>query len=280
MNNLSYIAFLRLCCGHCFMHNKRFPPEFAAEFDHTGMHIDYCGRTLNAGWYSALENTWNGRCNIVLSGPSIKTIAHPRLLARSFSIWVNNSPTLALAVGVQPSMYLVADPDFIERQYDSFEKFSAISESCMISFAGASQLLEAGSPVERPFYVFDDMRFPFRRRYIRGSDSHSLNSINNCHTVATTAVRAAMLMGFTEIYIFGLDLGGTERFYAEAKPEPSRLDSYHEEICAEFRKIAAEAREKGVKLVNCSPVSRLPVDIMEIRDPNDALAGSLASVYC
>ena len=74
------------------------------------------------------------------------------------------------------------------------------------------------------------------------------------------------------------DNAGTERFYAELKPEPNRLDPYHEEICAEFRKIAAEAREKSVKLVNCSPVSRLPVEIMEILDPNDALAGSLASL--
>lgn len=254
------------------MHNGRFPPEYEVEYDHKGVAIDYCGRHLSAGWYSALANTRKGRCHIVLSGPSVKMIEDPSLIGGSYSIWVNNSPRLALEADVQPSMYLVVDPDFIGRQFDSFQKFSAVSESYMISFAGASQLLECGNAAERPVYIFDDMRFPFRRRRLRGRTSHSLNAIRDCHTVAATAVRAAMLMGFTEIYIFGLDLGGTKRFYTEKNPEPSRLDAYHGEICEEFRKIAEEADVTGVKLFNCSPVSRLPRDIIEICDPNEALA--------
>lgn len=271
MRNLPFMTYVRLFCGHGFMHNCHFPPDFEVECDHKGVVIDYLGRTLSAGWYSALEGTRGGRCHIVLSGPSVAEVARPERLAECYSIWVNNSPKLALSAGVRPSLYLVADPDFIERQFASFHQFSELSDASMISFAGAARLLERGAPVPRPVYLFDDSRYPFRRRRGLGMEIHGANTVKGCHTVATTAVRAAMRMGFSEIYIFGLDLGGSKRFYAEQSPEPSRLDAWFGEISAEFRNLAREASARGVKLVNCSPVTCLPADIMEIRNPEAVL---------
>jgi hypothetical protein len=251
-------------------HNRHFPPSFEVDADHLGLNISRCGHSLRAGWYSALADTRRGACNIVLSGPSVKSIIEPARLGREFSIWVNNSPVLATAAGVRPSLYLVVDPGFVRRNPDPFLANCANADLCISSFICLSHLLRQRQWNGARAFVCDDPRMPLRRSNCGRVATGGSNLLDGGHTVAHAACRAAMLMGFKELRLFGLDLGG-QRFYGETKPEPSRIERQFLDICAEMEQLAADARLAGVSIVNCSPNSRLPASIIGKADPNEVL---------
>jgi hypothetical protein len=271
MQDFLYWLYLRLAGGRSNWHNRHFPPSFEVACDHASIQLECRGHRMQAAWFSSLTGTKTGRCHIVLSGPSIKTIKKPSLLGSKYSIWVNNSPVLAIEAGVRPSLYLVCDRGYVKRQLASFQKFSALSDACLNPFCVPHELLLRADCVAHKTYLFDDPAIPLRRQK-RDDGPVTLNCIKGGHSVGVTALRAAMQMGFGEILLFGLDLGGQARFYDEAHPEPSNLQRQHAIICAEFTAVADEAHAAGVKIMNCSPQSRLSDEIFEKCDPNDALA--------
>jgi hypothetical protein len=78
------------------------------------------------------------------------------------------------------------------------------------------------------------------------------------YDAGTSAINLAYHFGATEIVLLGYDMGGG-RWFAGEHPHPMPVIPE-----AHFRKhmeplpwIAADARRKGVRIVNCSPISRV-----------------------
>jgi KDO transferase-3 len=89
-------------------------------------------------------------------------------------------------------------------------------------------------------------------------------------SVACAALQVAWLMRFNEVRIYGMDLGGPARFYAEgAQAEPSGLDqAYETALLPWFKEFAARCCGPEFRVFNCSDSSRLPADVLPRRDPN------------
>lgn len=276
MKAFAYFLFLRFFGGRSNWHNRSFTPDLQATFDHEYVYLWNGSHRMKARWYSTLNNTMSGRCNIVLSGPSIKTISteKKKKLGDVFSIWVNNSPILAEEIGLKPSLYLVSDHRMIARHIDNFMRFSRLSDSYVISYHVAEALLRRASPTGNS-YIYENLRRPFRRARLNKGDEESFpatrNGIWESDSVVIPAVRLAMFMGFKEIYIFGLDLNGALHFFPEKKLNPPFEGKNFRRIVADFRDVAREAERQGVKIINCSPNSRLGSDILEKRDPDSIL---------
>lgn len=271
-------ALLRTCWGRSYWHHRKNPPDFHCDYDHRRMLFSRGAYSLRAGWYSALRGTERGRCHIVLSGPSVSGIREPHHLGGACSIWANGSPALAVAAGITPSFYVVTDGGFFRRRRDDYLRYARLAMANLINFNGVSELLRFASPAGE-FHVFDDPASPWHRarptkRSGRLESGENANCLRVGSSVAITCLRAAMDLGFTEIYVFGLDLGGggEPRFYRELKPEPSRLLKDHDEIVGELREIAGWARQQDVRIVNCALSSRLAESVFPKADPNDILA--------
>lgn len=277
---LAYRIWLRIFGGREYWHYRKFPHGTHIDCDHRRVWISRGGNCLRAEWYSALRNTQRGRCNIVLSGPSVAGIHQPKLLGRHYSIWANGSPVLALAEKIRPSLYIVADTGFLRRRLSDYMQYAGAAQSCLISFAGAAELVRRVSPVGR-FHVFDDPASPWHRvRYevtqsgeaCFSADANT-NSIRVGLSVAISCLRAAMDLGFSEIDIYGLDLNASGRFYRERSAEPSWLDLHYENIRQELMEASVYARQCGIRITNCSQCSRLDEAVFPRRDPNAVLDG-------
>jgi hypothetical protein len=263
---LSNLA-LRFDGGKAYWHNRLFPLRLHAALDHRGVHLALDGRVLRAGWYSALRDQFTGTCHIVVSGPSVQTIRDPTRLCSHFNIWANGSPALALEHQISPDLYVTCDTGFLERQLSTFVRYSERSSATLLSFTAAATLLRFGTTAGS-CYLYDDTRKPFRLPV--NLPRLDANAIVSGHSVAVICVNAALDLGFRDLRIFGLDLGGG-RFYAEQKAEPSSLDKNFESICDDFRRLRKLADEKEARILNCSPHSRLPESIFERSCPNRAL---------
>lgn len=277
---LLYRAGLRIFLGREYWHYRKFPPDLHFDFDHRRVLMKYRSHSLRASWYSSLRGTQRGRCHVILSGPSVGVVREPRLLGGEYSIWANGSPALAEQAGITPSLYVVTDGGYIRRRRRDYVHYAGRAQGVLLNFNGASELLRHEVPAGN-FYLFDDPASPWRRarppegpeRDARLDCDENTNCIRVGLTVAVTCLQAALDLGFTEIYVFGLDLGGpARRFYREGSPEPSRLREHRQEILREMALIAARARERDVSITNCSPLSGLPETIFPRADPNEVLA--------
>jgi hypothetical protein len=264
---------LRFAQGRRQWHNRLYPPSLDVAFDHHEIVMARRGRELKAGWYSALHHSRQGRCHIVLSGASVATIERPEWLGSHYSIWVNGSPELAFRVGILPELYVVSDPTFVRRCPDVFRRYAAGARRHLISFAVAAEVLRAASGCDG-CYLYDNWRTPFRRaRFGAESDETETrpmgrNQIREGRSVVLTALRAAMALGFSEILVFGLDLGGGGRFYQERAPQPTTLLDDRGVVLRELAEVADEAEQRGITILNCSPDSAVGDDIFPRYDPN------------
>jgi len=268
MQDLLFRIKLRVLGGQKNWHNRRFPPSFKGQISEDALELSYKGHSMNVQWLSSLKGS--GACNIILSGPSVTEIKKQRLLGSNFNIWVNGAVCLAQEVNIKPSLYLVSDPSYIKKRMADFVSFSNSSSKTLINFASLSELLKRVDSINDRFYLFDDSRMPFREPSefpVRFPE----NAIRGGHSVAVSAIRIAFRMGFSEVFLYGLDLGGGSRFYQEGRAEPSYMNRDFEVIRREMREISMEASSLGVKLWNCSPNSRLDSSIIKHIEPNVAL---------
>ena len=79
--------------GRDWKHNRDFPPSFRVREKDGHLEFKTSNKNSTTGLPAqTMENSLSGACNILLSGPSIKTIENPGLLGNRYTIGVNGSP--------------------------------------------------------------------------------------------------------------------------------------------------------------------------------------------
>jgi hypothetical protein len=74
----------------------------------------------------------------------------------------------------------------------------------------------------------------------------------------TSAINLAALFGATEIVVLGMDMCGGRWFTSEwAHYLPNPPESDFRRHMGPLPSIAADAKAKGIRIVNCSPISRV-----------------------
>lgn len=102
---------------------------------------------------------------------------------------------------------------------------------------------------------------PHAKRIGRTPTHESLSDDPACvagYDAGTSAINLAVLFGAVDVIVLGMDMGGGRWFTGEVKhylPQPPESDFQRHMSC--LPAIAEDAKRKGIRIVNCSPVSRV-----------------------
>lgn len=287
MRGLLYRTWLRLSSGRERWHDRKFPPHFIFEpIDEQRAVCEWAGVRLTVGT-SALPQGGRDSAHLLLSGPSVREIRDPEVLRTRPLMCVNGSPIL---LGDRHfDHYHVVDRSYPTKHKAEFENHVTRCGYFWIGMEMLQQLMETSDPsfLKRiPFQVYDDYRRPFRtarRKPVEEENEDCVcaselicfsrnlkKGLFHSPTVAYSAIQLLYHLYPGTIYVFGLDLGDTGRFYASDTPQT--LERSRQRIFAEMALASAVFRDSGRVLLNCSPISALPITHMERWDPGSALA--------
>ena len=265
--------------GKGWRHNRRFPPSFRIREENDHLEFSTSNGNSTSGLLArTMENTQSGDCNILLSGPSVKSIQNPDLLGKRYTIAVNGSPELLLKYGIACNAYVVTDRSFLRKRTADFLRFARHSENCFLSYDGIMALLNTGVRMDGVrICVFERSKSPFRKYrrireqpYFARSFSKGLGTYG---TIAYTALQVAFCLGFRKVYLFGLDLSLEGRFYPEEEMLLQRLHhNWQTGIIEPFTLVGGMVTKGEWSVINCSTQSMLPESILPKMDPNQALS--------
>lgn len=196
----------------------------------------------------SVPREWVGERSFVLcGGESLKAQRHlvPRLKGR--------------VIAVKHGVMLRPDADVL---FFAGERAEEIAPPLLKVFTGKTIVVRGkGHPVfpahaKRIWRTTDHASFSSDPTMVAGFDA------------GTSAINLAILAGSMEVIVLGYDMGGGRWFNGEIKhylPQPPEID--FQRHMAPLPLLAADAKAKGIRIVNVSPTSR--VDCFE-RAPLEA----------
>src|SRR4051812_37350578 len=290
MRSLAY----RLFAARGLWHNRIFTATQAIERQPTGGYLVRWPKygKLQARSIAELP-VYGNKAGILASGPSIACLTDLKRLFNIPTACVNGSISAAERAGVRVPYYFVSDYTFILQNPDRFisgaQRADAVILTPMTLFA-AMALAPDGLSGSK-LYLRDDLRLPFKKQRPKRDDLivdpavlvhptrdifFSLEPVRGTFPAATVvydAIQVLFGIGYEQLYMFGVDLNSSGRFYHERKPSPSRLHaSYENSILPAFELVRDYCQRFDRKLTNCSVSSRLPSEIIPKADGNKVIS--------
>ncbi|VVE11244.1 hypothetical protein [Pandoraea anhela] len=273
-------------------HNERLWPHARIERDAMGAieRFTWRGHHVPLARRAELQRLRRLPCHIIASGPSIAEIDY-EALPMHHVMGVNGAIALIHVAPVKFDYYCILDAGFVRQRPDLARRIVARDLVLFVTPVVLARLLEMFpmSAFGCRFYLVDDI---FKRgleaarttRALRAdlriaasasfvSDESELgfsfdidNGFFHGGTVAYFALQVATWLGFTEMYLHGLDLrdaSHTPRFYETMQTRaPTRLDAeFATLIEPSFRHASEVLRARGVRVENLSRESALGEDI-------------------
>lgn len=248
-------------------------------------------------------------CFIVATGPSLGEIDFAALRGRA-CIGVNGSILKSEESAVTFRSHVISDRHFFNERFELVRKVLQSDSECLFSFRGLSIVCEREPALLRDRKIFllneitarygepkpdarafdaaaerdPDLELHPRRRPSEGRVGFSRDirkGVFTGQTIAFSALQVAIWIGYTRVFILGMDLGGTgggQRFYETgAQAMPMRLDrDYEAYIEPAFEVARRVCDDLGIEVYNLSPASRLPSAIVPKLRFEDALEMSQA----
>lgn len=280
--DLLYRICLRVVHGRPSWHRRHYRPGVQVVEGAERIWFEEAGQVVETLALPALSGRFSGRCNLLLSGPSVRGIAEPRRIAEHDWIGVNGSPALFDADIPRMRIYHVNDSGFVRGSLERFLRFAAHAEYTVVDFRVMYEILRLAAdrlPATR-IVVYDGWNLPHRlplgkiqalarppvHRGVYWSEDPRLG-IAPGGTVAYTAAQIAWHGGYDSLYLYGLDLTNTGRFYREDTPQPQMLDKAYADVIVPAFELLVQQTAGRLAVYNCNPASRLPSDILPQLDP-------------
>lgn len=234
-------------------------------------------------------------CFIVATGPSINQIDFSDLKGRT-CIGVNGSILKSEEYSLPFRSHVIADRQFFKDRFELVRKAVMSGAECLFTFRGLSVICERQPELLRDARIFllDEITARFGQPQLSGVDFYAAadrdpdlvlhpsarpskgwvgfsreirKGVFTGQTIAFSALQVAVWLGYTRIFILGMDLGGTReraRFYESGKKAaPMRLDRDYESYIQPAFEVASKLRSAlGIQIYNLSPDSRLPAAII------------------
>ena len=237
-------------------------------------------------------------CNIIASGPSLLQVPDRERLLDRFSVVVNGAYAAVERGARRFDLYVVTDHRFVRNDWDRLCAGLEASHMFATHHHIYMEILKRDPRVlaDRRLMLFTNLNRPYlgprleREASYNSPDVRVLRQHVACcfdpavgaftgRTVVFFCLQLTCGWGFRDIYLWGVDMTGGARNYVEAAPAPSYLLScLDDEILPSFRLAAQMASERGIRLWNCSPVSRLPVEFFPRLEPDVAFKGSTGGI--
>jgi len=257
-------------------------------------------RAIGGGESTAHADT----AHLIATGPSIASIDYASLKLSNV-LGVNGAIALSISQGVSFDFYCVTDKGFIKHRpqlvahiiasdllffttpiclWTILQTFPESAIACrffLIERVG-QQALCPTRPVAEVAAASDGALRPFDGNEELGFSDDIRQGVFPGGTVAFEAMQVLAWLGFTSVFLHGIDLANaasTPRFYETAADTlPTMLHrQLTREIEPSFREAAPILRHHGIDVTNLSPVSALGDDIFPKRDWRDALRQDAAS---
>lgn len=275
---LTYRLYLKACYGKRGWHRRFYRPSVRVVRGASGIYFEEADLSIRAEPIEAHNGLCAGRANVLLSGPSAKTVADPRRLLEHALVCVNGSPAIFGKELPGFFLYHVNDTGYIRNHLEDFLNYAGKAEFTVIDFRAVYLLLSrgVGSIPGTRLVVFDNWAWPHANQVgeipeiaaqprlgeARLSTDPSIG-LANAGTVAYTAAQILWHWGFEDIFFYGLDMNSKGRAYKEAKAAPQRLDKVYSRIIEPaFQLLTQTVDPEKTRFYNCSPESRLPEHIM------------------
>jgi hypothetical protein len=287
MGDWFYRLYLRSCYGKKAWHRRFYRPSVTTVQGGEKVWFEEDEKVMEGVNAAALTGRFHGRCNVLLSGPSVKKIADPRRLLNSPLLAVNGSPGIFGEDLPEFFVYHVNDTGYIRNNLENFCRYAVKAEWTVIDFRAAYLLLKLGvsNLSGTRFVIFDNWGWPYQNslgEIQRIANPPRLGEVYcstdlglglaNGGTVAYTAAQLLWHWGFQNIYFYGLDLTSGGRAYVEKKAQPQHVDKVYQRIIEPaFRLLRRETETCGVSFYNCNPESRLPAEVMELKEMEASL---------
>ncbi|MGN0024600.1 MAG: hypothetical protein ACI351_04125 [Candidatus Avelusimicrobium sp.] len=266
-------------CGYAFS----YWPYVSVRKTPSGLDVSFKGRKLFSALSLAKLQKSGQDVYILASGPSVQKQDLSYLCGKNV-ITLNGSVSAAVQHGFTPLLHLISDANFILKRPQLVKAVPAgvpiaLSLSAVKAAAVFVPDLFSGRklfPILNPLETFPNPPIPAERlaqdkfKINRiGTSAFSLDPLAGLQdggSVLTIAVQLAYFLQFKRVFLLGFDIGNAAepRFY-ETKQNRLKcglLEDYEREILP-FMKLAAEVfRSAGREIYNCSPVTKLPYDVI------------------
>lgn len=239
----------------------------------------------------------NGECHLIATGPSINGIDYEALDMRR-AMGVNGAIALRRRFDVRFDYYCIVDAGFVRNHGELVDQIVAEPLTLFATPCVMWHIAQRCAPSRMRCRVFllDEMLFPAGRsaltteqldaQLLAARDAAALawfdarrtlgfsldirRGVFEGRTVAYTGLQVLASLGFSDIYVHGLDLvdaARTPRFYEQpGAMQASQLDAHLRDVIApSFRHAAALLRRRGVSVTNLSMHSALGEDVMPKR---------------
>lgn len=232
--------------------------------------------------FESCRNSQTGPVFIIASGQSAKSFPLKQF-AHVPMITMNGAISMFLNTDVNPCFYACTDRSFSEQQPGLFKYAMANSQRVALweDHARASRAQPTGafyplSKAQRPSWldavlgrhdalVADHSLLPFRKRPIGFSKDMS-EGFFDARSVAYLAIQLAFHMGFSKVFLVGVDLKeNAGRFYENdhSNNSPCGLDQhYHTRILPSFKLMSEKVIGDDFRVYNLSDASRLPDEVV------------------
>lgn len=272
----SYLVHIR-GCGYAFS----YWPYVSVRKTPSGLDVLFKGRKLFSSISLAKLQKSGQDVYILASGPSVQKQDLAYLCGKNV-ITLNGSVSAAVQNGFTPLLHLISDANFILKRSQLVKAVPAgvpvaLSLSAVKAAAVFVPELFSGRelfPILNPLETFPLPPIPAARLAqdkfkISGTSAFSLDPLAGLQdggSVLTIALQLAYFLQFKRVFLLGFDIGNAAepRFY-ETKQNRLKcglLEDYEREILP-FMKLAAEVfRSAGREIYNCSPVTKLPYDVV------------------
>ena len=288
---------------------KSLHPDFAlrAQPDHKGG-FDILWRRRVVGEVrdvsELMRPTGDDACFIVTSGPSLAQIDFGRLRGR-VCFGVNGSIVKAEEAKVPFLYHMVLDRNFVRDRFELVRLAILSGCQCIFSFVALSEIVEREPSLLRHDNLFllkqlnavyaehklSPAAFdawaaqqpglwlhpdaPEKRGWVGFSARPDLGAFSG-QTVAFSALQVAWWLGYRQIFMLGMDLGGNgdyTRFYEKGgAAATTRLDrDFEPYILPSFELAGRICREEGGEVYNISPSSRLSAEVIPRLTLDEAL---------
>ena len=242
----------------------------------------------------AKENNYKGACAILASGPSVDSIPeelYQQMNEKVDFIGVNGSIRKFISLGIRPKHYVITDRKFVKNKSHIVELAMNKSSNFFCTVHSLNKILESNISASLdnicifdtinnayglPSYSINQMseiaeKFEglyFSNKYKSGISINPRIGVFDNFTVVIHSIQLAFMMGYRQIYIFGMDLTVNNglRFYVEenGKEEKSFVErDYEKHLLPWFKFFAEKPLGDEYEIYNGSINSRLPNSVIK-----------------
>ncbi|PKO47686.1 MAG: hypothetical protein CVU29_02255 [Betaproteobacteria bacterium HGW-Betaproteobacteria-22] len=296
--------YRRLKLGKEFKHQYNCHPSFNLERGSTSCIVQWNNQPIATIPYAGqLQNSFKDSCFIIASGPSLAEV-DLKMIDKFDTVSLNCAIKKFKEVSINPTHCIIVDHRIFDTQWACVEASILSGANCFFSYDGLSRICERDptlfnrgkiyliESISRKFgmprpgkiecieifkkdsKVYIDETLPELCRSV-GFSSNLNRGLFSGKTVATWATQLTVALGYQQMFIIGMDLGGTgkKHFYADNHNKtPDFMRDYEPHIRVCFEQVKRASLAEGFKVYNLSKDSTLPHAIISKITMEEALA--------